>query len=145
MWSRRPRRVCWILHCKARPKRYCTVSSAGLQGLHILDSAIDKDISKLDKSCISNPKSEISNWTLPPQTVQFDISDFGFEMQDLSNFEIYSSSEHIERLVFRGRGKHAVDELHVFGVKFPPSAAGILTNMVHIARLWNCEQAWTPS
>jgi hypothetical protein len=39
---------------------------------------------KLDKSCISNisnPKSEISN-----RTVQSVISDFGFEMQDSSNF-----------------------------------------------------------
>jgi hypothetical protein len=37
-----------------------------------------------DKSCISNPKLEISNWT-----VQSEISNFGFEMQDSSNFKIY--------------------------------------------------------
>jgi hypothetical protein len=42
---------------------------------------------KLDESCISNPKSEISNWTEGhAEAVQFDISDFGFEMQDSSNF-----------------------------------------------------------
>jgi hypothetical protein len=41
---------------------------------------------KLDESCISNSKSEISNRTLQP-TVRFAISDFGFEMQDSSNFK----------------------------------------------------------
>jgi hypothetical protein len=41
------------------------------------------EILKLDESCTSNPKSEISN-----RTVQFDISDFGFEVQDSSNFKI---------------------------------------------------------
>src|SRR5437870_949157 len=41
------------------------------------------EILKSDDSCISNPKSEISNWT-----VQFKISDFGFEMRELSDFEI---------------------------------------------------------
>jgi hypothetical protein len=40
---------------------------------------------KLDESCISNPRSEISNWT-----VQFEISAFGFEMQDSSNFKFCS-------------------------------------------------------
>src|SRR6185369_3625718 len=40
---------------------------------------------KLDESCISNPKAEISNWT-----VQFRISDLGFEMQDSSNFKFSS-------------------------------------------------------
>src|SRR5262245_284809 len=34
-----------------------------------------------DDSCISNPKSEIADWT-----VQSAISDFGFEMQESSNF-----------------------------------------------------------
>jgi hypothetical protein len=34
---------------------------------------------------ISNPKSEISDWT-----VQFPVSDLGFEMQDSSNFKISS-------------------------------------------------------
>jgi hypothetical protein len=46
---------------------------------------------KLDESCISNPKSEISDWTfLLSEAVQFTISDFGFEMQDSSNFKIFS-------------------------------------------------------
>jgi len=53
-------------------------------------------ILKLDGSCISNPKSEIINWTgkdpsmleeRAAQAVQSDISDFGFEMQDSSNFQ----------------------------------------------------------
>jgi hypothetical protein len=34
---------------------------------------------KLDDSCISNPKSQIG------LEVQFEISDFGFEMQESSN------------------------------------------------------------
>src|SRR5207253_1065789 len=33
------------------------------EGTNILDSSIEKDISKSDKSCISNPKSENSDWT----------------------------------------------------------------------------------
>jgi len=37
-----------------------------------------------DKSCILNPKLEIADWT-----VQFKISKFGFEMQDLSDFKIF--------------------------------------------------------
>ena len=51
-------------------------------------------ISKLDESCTSNPKSEILNWTSNPvgsrtaSAVQSYISDFGFEVQDSSNFEI---------------------------------------------------------
>jgi len=40
-------------------------------------------ILRLDKSCISNPKSETVNWT-----VQSDLSDLGSEMQDSSNFEM---------------------------------------------------------
>ena len=35
---------------------------------------------KLDESCISNSKFEISDWTRP-------ISNFEFEMQDSSNFK----------------------------------------------------------
>jgi len=42
---------------------------------------------KMDESCISNPKSENSNWTARMR-VQFKVSDFGFEVQDSSNFEI---------------------------------------------------------
>jgi hypothetical protein len=60
----------------------------------------------LDESCISNPKSEIFDWTAnsaicriiaarpvgstPLRAIQFDISDisdFGFEVQDSSNFQ----------------------------------------------------------
>jgi hypothetical protein len=42
---------------------------------------------------ISKPKSEISDWTgaafgSERVPVQFEISDFGFEMQDSSNFKI---------------------------------------------------------
>ena len=51
-----------------------------------------KEILKLDESCISDPKSEISNWTGnqlgTPPAVQSEISDFGSEMQDSSNFKI---------------------------------------------------------
>ena len=54
-----------------------------------------KDISKLDESCISNPKSENSDWTalLAEAPVHSDISDFGFEMQDSPNFKISPLSE----------------------------------------------------
>src|SRR6267142_2967148 len=52
------------------------------------------DILKLDESCISNPKSETLNWTGDrhgtTSSVQFKVSDFGFEMQDSSNFKISS-------------------------------------------------------
>jgi len=47
---------------------------------------------KMDESCISKPKSEMAHWTETgpsesSQTVQSDLSDFGFEMQDSSTFE----------------------------------------------------------
>jgi len=45
---------------------------------------------KLDESCISNQKSEVSDWTAGGAIVPFKFSDFGFEMQDSSNFEISS-------------------------------------------------------
>src|SRR5262249_16612948 len=49
----------------------------------------DGRISKLDESCTSNPRSEIANctkaWCMP---VQFEILDFGFEVQDSSNFTL---------------------------------------------------------
>src|SRR5262245_40934303 len=45
-------------------------------------------ISKLDESCISNPKPEIADWTRTSKTVQSEVSDFGFEMQNSSNFKI---------------------------------------------------------
>ena len=45
------------------------------------------EIGRLDESCISNPKSEMSNRTLARRdAVQFKISDFGFEVQDSCNF-----------------------------------------------------------
>jgi hypothetical protein len=44
---------------------------------------------KSDESCISNPKSQISNWTVM-DAVQSQISDFGFEMQDSSDFKFFS-------------------------------------------------------
>jgi hypothetical protein len=53
------------------------------------------EILKLDESCSSNPKSEIANWTgsksgarFQFRPVQSEISDFGFELQDSSNFKI---------------------------------------------------------
>src|SRR5206468_7742358 len=47
-------------------------------------------------------KSEIRNigLDLAPQTVQFAISDFGFEMQDSSNFEMSSPGGHRPPLQF---------------------------------------------
>jgi hypothetical protein len=50
-----------------------------------------REIAKLDESCISDPKSEMSNWTWS-HTVQFAISDFGSEMQDSSNLKFFSSA-----------------------------------------------------
>jgi len=54
---------------------------------------------KSDDSCISNPKSEIANWTASRITlpVQFDISDFGFEMQESSDFKISLALPHLPR------------------------------------------------
>jgi hypothetical protein len=57
---------------------------------HVIQSS-ESEILKLDESCISNPKSEIADWTADPlaaSPVQFEISDFGFEMQDSSNFKM---------------------------------------------------------
>src|SRR5437867_13334368 len=52
------------------------------------NGGVDRDeISKLDESCISNPKSETSDWTAFAVRVQSAISDFGFEMQDSSHFK----------------------------------------------------------
>src|SRR5205814_362662 len=48
-----------------------------------------RGIVKLDQSRISNPKSEVLNWTgTLRDSVQFAISDFGFEILDSSNFKI---------------------------------------------------------
>ena len=48
---------------------------------------------KLDESCISNSKLEISDWTdyRADWPVQFEISSFEFEMQDSSNFKFFPS------------------------------------------------------
>jgi hypothetical protein len=77
-------------------------SGWGNKGINILDESGNSrggDL-KLDESCISNPKSEnirldrlsrrhlnlvVSSRVMP---VQFEVSDFGFEMQDSSNFQI---------------------------------------------------------
>src|SRR5437899_873163 len=50
-------------------------------------------------------KSEISDWTLQPNTVQCAISDFGFEMQESSNFKIFPSPA-------RTRGESRVSTPH---------------------------------
>jgi hypothetical protein len=62
------------------------------------------EILKLDESCISNPKSEISDCTAH-QTVQSRILDFGFEMQDSSNFKISPCPDSVfyDRKLIRGR------------------------------------------
>jgi hypothetical protein len=51
------------------------------KGIQMLGQA--GGISKSDEPCISNPKSEIVDWTVQSSTL-----DFGFAMQDSSNFEI---------------------------------------------------------
>ena len=45
---------------------------------------------KLDESCISNPKSETANWTVLGARSNPIFRDFGFEMQDSSNFKMSS-------------------------------------------------------
>ena len=52
--------------------------------------AVRKKILKLDESCISNPRSEIANWTGLNAKSHPKFRDFGFEMQDSSNFKIFS-------------------------------------------------------
>ena len=59
-----------------------------------------KRILKLDESCISNPRSEIGNWT-----VQFEISAFGFEMQDSSNFKFPLLMPQVCCYLPKGEGK----------------------------------------
>ena len=56
---------------------------------------------KLDESCSSNPKSEIADWTVAKCEVQFKILDFGFALQDSSNFKILplASTSHAARLL----------------------------------------------
>jgi hypothetical protein len=46
---------------------------------------------EIGRSCISDPKSETSNWTGNPSPVgqsSLTVSDFGSEMQDSSNFKL---------------------------------------------------------
>ena len=43
---------------------------------------------KSDDSCISNPKSQIGRGADNALTVQFEMSDFEFEIQELFDFEI---------------------------------------------------------
>jgi hypothetical protein len=53
--------------------------------------SIVAEILKLDESCISDPKSDISDWTAWTATRipdPFEVSDFGSEMQDSSDFTI---------------------------------------------------------
>jgi hypothetical protein len=59
---------------------------------------------KLDESCISNSKLEISDWTdyRAGWPVQFEISSFEFEMQDSSNFKISPSLLVSDRREARG-------------------------------------------
>src|SRR5262245_62094878 len=65
-------------------------------------------ILKLDESCISNPKSEIANRTGSigrNKPVQSKISDFGFEMQDSSDFKLSSPILHQrDDIVYRASG-----------------------------------------
>jgi len=51
---------------------------------------------KLDESCTSNSKSEIEDWTARSAavSVQFQISNFEFEVQDSSNFKSLSVRLH---------------------------------------------------
>src|SRR5215831_2360309 len=74
------------------------------------------EIWKLDDSCISNPKSKISNWTyVDSSAVQFKILDFGFEMQESSNSKfllgVFLSGTNIRCFVVRGfSGSHHLRE-----------------------------------
>ena len=70
-------------------RRYCATNGFGI---NILDSPIERRHFEIGRSWISNPKSEILDWT--PRTARatrqsnWRFRDFGFEIQDLSNFEI---------------------------------------------------------
>src|SRR5437763_11896119 len=82
-------------------------STPAHEGNNILDASctqIKGEILKSDKSCISNPKSEMSDWTgtsasLASYAVQSEFSDFRFEMQDLSDFEMSFSIDESSMLV----------------------------------------------
>jgi hypothetical protein len=58
--------------------------------VNILGSPTGRGNLKLDESCISNSKLEISDWTDFRRLVPFEISSFEFEMQDSSNFKFPS-------------------------------------------------------
>jgi hypothetical protein len=69
-----------------------TITAAGV--LYERLSFVGFNSPTLDRSCTSNPKSEVANWTLPSIAalpVQVEILDFGFEVQDSSNFKISRS------------------------------------------------------
>jgi hypothetical protein len=57
-------------------------------------------ILKSDESCISNPKSEIANWTVEIARSNSIFRNFGFEMQDLSDFKISRSVKYVNALWF---------------------------------------------
>src|SRR5437867_2196629 len=72
-------------------RSYCRTHDCLLRvPIHLSNRALKRrEILKLDESCISNPK--FGNFELDLAVdVQFKISDFGFEMQDSSNFKISS-------------------------------------------------------
>ena len=50
----------------------------------------------MDESCISNPKYQIELPALRGSPVQLEVSDFGFEMQDSSNFEMLTPKVLVE-------------------------------------------------
>ena len=49
----------------SHPKTGCARVPLLAQGINILDSSSAVKNRKLDKSCTSNPKSEVSDWTVP--------------------------------------------------------------------------------
>ena len=59
------------------------------------------DISKSDKSCISNP--EIGQPQIGPSNLRFLIS--GFEMQDLSDFEIPPLAHYTKRYAYQNHNQ----------------------------------------
>jgi len=56
--------------------------------LEMSEKQLGKDILKSDKSCISDPKFRNIELDRTALRVQFAISDFGYEMQDSSDFKI---------------------------------------------------------
>src|SRR5207248_8876515 len=101
----RPPRPLHIWCCALSRLRFA--ATPPYEGNNILDASctqIKGEILKSDKSCISNPKSEMSDWTgtsasLASYAVQSEFSDFRFEMQDLSDFEMSFSIDESSMLV----------------------------------------------